>query len=187
MNEQMGSLDIKPGQTTAFLTDSTICIGCKACEVACKEWNGIEADGYNLSGFSYDNTVGLGASTWRHVKFVEDTPIPGLGGNSPDHNSWEFSSDVCKHCEVAGCLEACPTGARKSLSRRSPDTSGSIGPAQAPERRRRPAAAPSDGAGAFGGAGGHEKCIFSHRLRRLNLDARSGKILHLCRSVFICG
>lgn len=111
MSEQMGNVEIRPGETTAFLTDSTICIGCKACEVACKEWNGIEADGYNLSGFSYDNTVGLGASTWRHVKFVEDTPIPGLGGNSPDHNSWEFSSDVCKHCEVAGCLEACPTGA----------------------------------------------------------------------------
>ncbi len=100
-----------PAETTAFLTDSTICIGCKACEVACKEWNDIDADGYNFSGFSYDNTLALGHSTWRHVKFVEDTPIPGLGGNAPEQLSWEFSSDVCKHCEVAGCLEACPTGA----------------------------------------------------------------------------
>ncbi len=100
-----------PAETTAFLTDSTICIGCKACEVACKEWNDIPADGYNFSGFSYDNTLALGHSTWRHVKFVEDTPIPGLGGNAPEQLSWEFSSDVCKHCEVAGCLEACPTGA----------------------------------------------------------------------------
>ncbi len=111
MTDKMGDFEVQPGKTTAFFTDSTTCIGCKACEVACKEWNGLEADGYNLSGFSYDNTVGLGASTWRHVKFVEDTPIPGFGGNSPEHTSWEFSSDVCKHCENAGCLEACPTGA----------------------------------------------------------------------------
>ena len=96
---------------TAFLTDSTLCIGCKACEVACKEWNGITEDGLDFSGLSYDNTKELGASTWRHVKFVENTPEPGLGGNSPELNSWAFSSDVCKHCENAGCLEACPTGA----------------------------------------------------------------------------
>jgi formate dehydrogenase iron-sulfur subunit len=98
-------------RTTAFLTDSTLCIGCKACEVACKEWNQIEADGLDWSGFSYDNTGALGHSTWRHVKFVEHEPTPGLGGNSGDLSSWVFSSDVCKHCEVAGCLEACPTGA----------------------------------------------------------------------------
>jgi formate dehydrogenase iron-sulfur subunit len=97
--------------TTAFLTDSTLCIGCKACEVACKEWNNLPDDGMNWSGFSYDNTGAVGDSTWRHVKFVEGTPQPGFGGNAGDHVSWEFSSDVCKHCEVAGCLEACPTGA----------------------------------------------------------------------------
>ncbi len=97
-------------RTTAFLTDSTLCIGCKACEVACKEWNGVAADGYNWSGLSYDNTGAVGASTWRHVKFVEQQAVPGFGGNAGGHMSWEFSSDVCKHCEVAGCLEACPTG-----------------------------------------------------------------------------
>jgi formate dehydrogenase iron-sulfur subunit len=104
---------------TAFLTDSTLCIGCKACEVACKEWNGVEDDGMNWSGFSYDNTGAVGHSTWRHVKFVEDGngpaglsgPTPGFGGNAPEGPTWGFSSDVCKHCEVAGCLEACPTGA----------------------------------------------------------------------------
>ena len=106
-----GETGIEPGEITAFFTDATICIGCKACEVACKEWNNIEADGYSLSGFSYDNTVGLGHSTWRHVKFVEQTPEAGVGGNSADRMTWEFSSDVCKHCEVAGCLESCPTGA----------------------------------------------------------------------------
>jgi formate dehydrogenase iron-sulfur subunit len=98
--------------TTAFLTDSTLCIGCKACEVACKEWNQLGADGYEWSGFSYDNTMAVGHSTWRHVKFVENTPEIGLGGNAAEPlPAWGFSSDVCKHCEVAGCLEACPTGA----------------------------------------------------------------------------
>ncbi|HSL24088.1 MAG TPA: 4Fe-4S dicluster domain-containing protein [Vicinamibacterales bacterium] len=85
--------------TTAFLTDSSLCIGCKACEVACKEWNDVPGDGFAWTGFSYDHTGTLGHSTWRHVKFVEN-----------DRHSWEFLSDVCKHCERAGCLDACPTG-----------------------------------------------------------------------------
>ncbi len=63
-----------------------------------------------FTGHSYDNTGALGASTWRHVKFVEQTPAIGCGGNDPGLLSWQFSSDVCKHCENAGCLEACPTG-----------------------------------------------------------------------------
>ena len=98
-------------KTSAFLTDSTLCIGCKACEVACKEWNDVPADFTEWRGLSYDNTQSLGARTWRHVKFVEGLPEIGKGGNDPEVMSWGFSSDVCKHCEVAGCLEACPTGA----------------------------------------------------------------------------
>jgi formate dehydrogenase iron-sulfur subunit len=102
--------------TTAFLTDSTVCIGCKACEVACKEWNEVPDDGFNFTGFSYDNTGGLGHSTWRHVKFIERAAAPGEpapaadGGYRSNSFRWDFSSDVCKHCEHAGCLEACPTG-----------------------------------------------------------------------------
>jgi formate dehydrogenase iron-sulfur subunit len=99
---------------TAFLTDSTVCIGCKACEVACKEWNQIPSDGFRFTGFSYDNTAGLGHSTWRHVKFIErgaPTTVPHDAGYRSSTFRWDFSSDVCKHCEHAGCLEACPTGA----------------------------------------------------------------------------
>jgi formate dehydrogenase iron-sulfur subunit len=54
-----------------FFTDTSICIGCKACEVACKEWNAVPEDGLLMLGSSYDNSGSLGASTWRHVKFVE--------------------------------------------------------------------------------------------------------------------
>jgi formate dehydrogenase iron-sulfur subunit len=54
-----------------FFTDTSVCIGCKACEVACKEWNVIPEDGLVFTGMSYDNTQGLGADTWRHVAFIE--------------------------------------------------------------------------------------------------------------------
>ncbi len=98
--------------TTGFLTDATLCIGCKACEVACKEWNEVPSDGYAWGGLSYDHTRSLGGSTWRHVKFLEQPLAAGpqvLGAK--DSFRWVFLSDVCKHCERAGCLEACPTGA----------------------------------------------------------------------------
>src|SRR6185295_15982135 len=102
-----------------FFTDPTVCIGCKACEVACKEWNEVPDDGFTWSGNSYDNTGHLGASTWRHVLFLEQDRQKGnqlvgshsLGnGDGEDPFRWVFLSDVCKHCEEAGCLEACPTG-----------------------------------------------------------------------------
>ena len=159
-----------------FFTDTSICIGCKACEVACKEWNHVPADpDPQLLASSYDNTGGLGANTWRHVAFVEqdadrirqarssgralvDLGMPGVGppsarvnpagagstagpgpaggdlhdaatlgppvssgvpGDSPADTTppdtpefrWLMSSDVCKHCTHAGCLDVCPTGA----------------------------------------------------------------------------
>jgi formate dehydrogenase iron-sulfur subunit len=87
-----------------FFTDTSVCIGCKACEVACKEWNAVPEDGIELTGMSYDNTESLGASTWRHVAFIEQITRPG-------DSRWLMSSDVCKHCTEAGCLDVCPTGA----------------------------------------------------------------------------
>ena len=92
-----------------FFTDTTICIGCKACEVACKQWNQLPDDGFFFTGMSYDNTAQLGASTWRHVAFIE-RPV-ALSTQDAGAFSWLFSSDVCKHCARAGCLESCPTGA----------------------------------------------------------------------------
>src|SRR3954467_12376952 len=101
-----------------FFTDTSICIGCKACEVACKEWNAVPDDGFNFLGHSYDNTGALGADTWRHVAFIEQTkPVGGQAtgvdsapvGNREDVR-WLMASDVCKHCTEAGCLDVCPTG-----------------------------------------------------------------------------
>jgi formate dehydrogenase iron-sulfur subunit len=91
-----------------FYTDTTVCIGCKACEVACKEWNQLPATNGGrgtLSGDSYDNTQRLDGIHWRHVKFIEQFSADRR------QNRWLMMSDVCKHCVRAGCLEVCPTGA----------------------------------------------------------------------------
>lgn len=130
---------VQDGVTVGFFTDPTVCIGCKACEVACKEWNDVPADDAPWDTSSYDHSHALGASRWRHVKFLEQEArlgsqiagsmggfgsarsdgsgggAPGAGGEAPadlteDPFRWLFLSDVCKHCEKAGCLEACPTG-----------------------------------------------------------------------------
>jgi len=92
---------IEPGaKRMGFFTDVTVCIGCKACEVACKQWNDLPSDGGEFrKGGSYDNTGQLAANTWRHVRFVDLD------------DGWQFMSDVCKHCTHAGCMDACPTGA----------------------------------------------------------------------------
>ncbi|MFN2568716.1 MAG: 4Fe-4S dicluster domain-containing protein [Candidatus Dormibacteria bacterium] len=101
-----------PPARRGFFTDTSLCIGCKACEVACKEWNHIPEDGLTLLGSSYDNTGGLGASTWRHVAFIEQRkPLRALPVHSGGDFRWLMSSDVCKHCTHAACLDVCPTGA----------------------------------------------------------------------------
>jgi formate dehydrogenase iron-sulfur subunit len=131
----------EPHPAHGFYTDTTVCIGCKACEVACKQWNQLPADGFEFTGNSYDNTGELSASSWRHVKFIEQfkpEPISQLVPPPPaaapqrfalevlptpspapvpeplgsfDVARWLMMSDVCKHCAAAPCQQACPTGA----------------------------------------------------------------------------
>ncbi|HZG69794.1 MAG TPA: 4Fe-4S dicluster domain-containing protein [Herpetosiphonaceae bacterium] len=106
----VGTTGARPG-AMGFMTDTTLCIGCKACEVACKQWNQLPMDNFGLTGNSYDNTGDLGATTWRHVAFVEqmgDGARPAV--MQPFQSDWLMMSDICKHCVNAGCLEACPTG-----------------------------------------------------------------------------
>jgi formate dehydrogenase iron-sulfur subunit len=129
-------------ERVGFFTDTSLCIGCKACEVACKEWNAVPEDGLELTGMSYDNTQGLSADSWRHVAFIEQDKPLGRTETGVDHSGvdvfalaagtagalpqepaevpapdgrtelrWLMSSDVCKHCTHAACLDVCPTGA----------------------------------------------------------------------------
>jgi formate dehydrogenase iron-sulfur subunit len=117
-----------------FFTDTSVCIGCKACEVACKEWNQVPQDPQGYTGTSYDNSAELGANRWRHVAFIEQrVEVDGVTSSAPDSwveeaqrqqlveqgveteeddqgFRWLMSSDVCKHCTDAACLDVCPTG-----------------------------------------------------------------------------
>ncbi|SNT59440.1 formate dehydrogenase iron-sulfur subunit [Asanoa hainanensis] len=144
MNSLFGPIDPAKdaGYTDApprmgFFTDTSVCIGCKACEVACKEWNAVPDDGFDLLGMSYDNTGGLSANSWRHVAFIEQaapspaamdvlreaeatvstqflgmpsSTLPGTEGREGRDLRWLMMSNVCKHCTHAGCLDVCPTG-----------------------------------------------------------------------------
>jgi formate dehydrogenase iron-sulfur subunit len=133
-SELTAGVRIEPGKSYGFFTDTTVCIGCKACEVACKEWNNLPADNIGLTGQSYDNTGALSANSWRHVNFIEKsgtpkTPIAKGGCGCDDkvqtaqttggvrdndqaafQSGWLMMSDVCKHCHNPPCMEACPTG-----------------------------------------------------------------------------
>jgi formate dehydrogenase iron-sulfur subunit len=102
--------EIKPGEAYGFFTDTSVCIGCKACEVACKEWNQLpEEDELGFLGKSLDNTGELNGSTWRHVQFIDNVPDETMGeGNG---KAFLLMSDVCKHCQHASCMDVCPTGA----------------------------------------------------------------------------
>jgi formate dehydrogenase iron-sulfur subunit len=103
------TVDIVPGKAYGFFTDTSVCIGCKACEVACKEWNQLPEKEPAFLGQSLDNTGELNGSTWRHVKFIDNVPDETMGvGNG---RAFLIMSDVCKHCQHASCMDVCPTGA----------------------------------------------------------------------------
>ncbi|HEY0889961.1 MAG TPA: 4Fe-4S dicluster domain-containing protein [Nocardioides sp.] len=128
--EEAGYGEDRP-KRKGFFTDTSICIGCKACEVACKEWNDVPATHFEMLGSSYDNSHSLNANQWRHVAFIEqpkrlgqqdtglrETVDLGMPTMRPEASEtekpdfrWLMSSDVCKHCTHAACLDVCPTGA----------------------------------------------------------------------------
>jgi formate dehydrogenase iron-sulfur subunit len=101
-----------------MFVDTSVCIGCKACQVACKEWNQLDPEpshftsdpdtqllANHFTGDSYDNTEKLSATDWRHVSFIEQFNEQRTGSR------WLFSSDSCKHCTDAACLNVCPVRA----------------------------------------------------------------------------
>jgi formate dehydrogenase iron-sulfur subunit len=100
---------IEPGKSYGFFTDTSICIGCKACEVACKEWNQLQGNEPKFLADSYDNTGQLDDQNWRHVKFIDD--VPAQSADAGNGKAFLMMSDVCKHCKHASCMDVCPTGA----------------------------------------------------------------------------
>jgi formate dehydrogenase iron-sulfur subunit len=116
---------VDPPARVGFFTDTSVCIGCKACEVACKEWNSVPEDGLDFTGMSFDNTKALDADSWRHVAFIEQRKplrftdaldpggpaLPATDTGEIGDFRWLMASDVCKHCTHAACLDVCPTGA----------------------------------------------------------------------------
>ena len=97
----------EPQEETGFFTDTTLCIGCKACEVACKQWNQLPADGFNWTGNSYDNTVALSDTTWRHVAFVEQFD-PDSQHNCDKIDQANGCQQIARcHCANCACARQC--------------------------------------------------------------------------------
>jgi formate dehydrogenase iron-sulfur subunit len=101
-------VEITPGRAYGFFTDTSVCIGCKACEVACKQWNELEGNEPTF-GDGFDNTGSLDSQNWRHVEFIDKVPDQTM--TTGHGTAWLMMSDVCKHCTHASCMEVCPTGA----------------------------------------------------------------------------
>ena len=106
-------------ERVGFFTDTSVCIGCKACEVACKDWNDVPEDGLDFTGHSYDNTGALGSDTWRHVAFVEQDRDGAM--------RWLMYSDVCKHCTSAACLEVLQVAGESSARLYGEDPGDGVG------------------------------------------------------------
>jgi formate dehydrogenase iron-sulfur subunit len=101
-------VEITPGRAYGFFTDTSVCIGCKACEVACKQWN--ELPGHEPTfGDGFDNTGKLDSQNWRHVQFIDRVPDQTMTTGAG--KAWLMMSDVCKHCQNASCMDVCPTNA----------------------------------------------------------------------------
>jgi len=88
----------------AMLIDESICMGCRGCQVACKQWNDLPAEATTQRG-TYENPPDLSAATWTRVRFTELVQGDGL--------QWLFLTEGCLHCGNPACVEVCPTSALK--------------------------------------------------------------------------
>jgi len=86
------------------LYDSSKCTACRGCQVACKQWNDLEASKTVNTG-SYENPPDLAANTWTRISFIEV--------EKQDSLEWLFLTRGCMHCTEAACVEVCPTNALK--------------------------------------------------------------------------
>jgi formate dehydrogenase iron-sulfur subunit len=86
-------------ESLAILYDPSKCIGCRACQMACKQWNGLPAETTDPDGL-YETPRGLSAETWNIIKL-----------NDRDPAATHFFNYQCMHCADAACVTACPSGA----------------------------------------------------------------------------
>jgi formate dehydrogenase iron-sulfur subunit len=111
---------VEPQPSTGFYTDTTVCIGCKSCEVACKQWNQLAADGLEWTGNSYDNTSELSGSSWRHVKFIEQFSAAGRptnnGAPEPSATTHELTLDQLLNGNGAARFAAEPSATTHELT-----------------------------------------------------------------------
>jgi len=121
-----------------FFTDTSVCIGCKACEVACKEWNLVPESGRDLLGMSYDNTGALTANSWRHVAFVEQSRPAGSA--SPAFEDTPDGPPVSPETAAVAAHTSTDTGTYPGLPSGSPPAAARM--AAGPEFLGMPGAEP---------------------------------------------
>jgi formate dehydrogenase beta subunit len=94
------STAIRSVPAVSKMIDTSTCIGCKACELACQEWNDLVAVATSTDG-TYQTLPELDAQFWNLIRFDErETADGGM--------SWLMRKDQCMHCAEPGCLAACP-------------------------------------------------------------------------------